>query len=167
MGQIPIAMRRSADQQIHSLELACYHAVHDYPGQVKAVAAVFGWRASTLQNKLNPTQSTHKLTAHEAQQILDLTRDGRIVDALCAPMGITWLEQAKIDAPAGDLSMLERSNDLLMASTALINEIVSALDDGVIDKDEWQRIKKRAYELQQSSSGVTETARQFQETGSE
>lgn len=163
MGQIPISMSSTADQQIHSLELSCYHAVHDYPGGVAAVAATFGWRASTLQNKLNPTQTTHKLTAHEAQQILDLTRDGRIVDALCAPMGITWLEQARVDAPAGDLSLLERGNDLLSASTALINEIVTALGDGVIDKAEWQGIKKRAYQLQQSSSGVTETARQFQE----
>ena len=163
MGKIPISMSRSADQQIHSLELSCYHAVHDYPGGVAAVAATFGWKASTLQNKLNPTQNTHKLTASEAEQILDLTRDDRIVDAICAPIGITWLEQAFVDAPAGDLALLERGNGLLMASTALINEIVSALDDGVIDKNEWLRIQKRAYVLQQNSSGVTETARQFQE----
>lgn len=147
---------------IHSLELACYHAVHDHPGGARAVAALFGWNPAVLQNKLNPTQVTHKVNAYELEEIVRLTKDPRILTAIGSAAEAVFIPVAAVDVPAGDLDVLERGNGMLTGATALINELVDALRDGDIDAREMGRIQQRAFELQQGLAGVVATAKQFE-----
>ncbi len=46
-----------AQREVLPLHLALYHAAREYPGGVKAVAAVYGLNPNTLQHKLNPAET--------------------------------------------------------------------------------------------------------------
>tara|TARA_R110001583_G_scaffold34551_1_gene115882 strand:- start:30492 stop:30962 length:471 start_codon:yes stop_codon:yes gene_type:complete len=154
-------MSQSSDRHIHSLDLACYHAVHAYPGGVKAVAAVFGWNPATLQNKLNPTQGTHKLLAAEVEQVLMLTRDARILDAICAPVNALWLWGDEFAGVSGDMGMLDNVTQLMTRVGELTRSIHDSLADGQIDHDEMRTLQHLMYRLMQSGQGVLQRAEEF------
>lgn len=156
-----MSSRTPIEGQVLSLDLACYHAVHDYTGGVVAVAAVFGWSANTLQNKLNPTQVQNKLTAFEAVQILQLTKDVRILDAVCQPVNALWIWGESYEQVAGDMAMLDNVTELVQRTGELAGEIQKALADGVVDPDEIKRMQFALYRLQQSGFGAVKRAEQF------
>jgi len=60
---------------------AAYHTVHDYPGGAEALAPRMGMSAAVLRNKVNPNNTTHHLTYAEAQRIVALTGDVRMLQA--------------------------------------------------------------------------------------
>lgn len=146
-----------------SLELACYQAVHEHPGGVRAVAATFGWNASTLQNKLNPTQTTHKLTANEVEGILDLTRDARILDAVCAKRNAVWIDLHRVAGVATDMAMLDNITELVQRVGELSGKVHSSLEDGKVDSDELSDLETAVFRLNQSAFHVLERAKQLQE----
>lgn len=160
-----------AEQQILSPEMAFFHAVRAYPGGVPAMAATI-WmdctdkekkrKANTLQNKLNPTQDTHKLTLAEAMDILALTRDKRILDAICSQVGAVWVWADDVK-PSGDMEVFSTGSTLVRRASGLLDELESALDDGSIDADEMAAIQKKLYRLNQAGAGVVEVAKQYQE----
>lgn len=145
-----------------SLELACYHAVHDYKGGVKAVAAVYGWNSATLQNKLNPTQTTHKLLASEVGAILELTQDGRILDALCVPHGAIWVDLGLTEGTATDMAMLDTITQLVQRVGGLSGSVHNALADGYVDAKELSELETATMRLMQAAFCVLERAKQFQ-----
>tara|TARA_R110002167_G_scaffold98718_13_gene259448 strand:+ start:1723 stop:2208 length:486 start_codon:yes stop_codon:yes gene_type:complete len=159
-----MSYRPHTEGHILSLDLACYRAVHDYTGGVVAVAAVFGWSANTLQNKLNPTQAQNKLTAFEAEQILQLTKDVRILDALCQPVNALWIWGEPYQQVAGDMAMLDNVTELVQRTGELAGEIQQALADGVVDRDEIKRMQYALYRLQQSGVGAVKRAEQFSDS---
>lgn len=146
-----------------SVELACYHAVHDYPGGVRAVAATYGWKASTLQNKLNPTQTTHKTTVAEFEGILQLTKDPRILDAVCAPVGAVWLNLLRVDGDATDMAMLDNITELVKRVGDLSAKVHSSLADGRVDPEELADLETATFRLNQAAFYVLERAKQFTE----
>ncbi|WP_271273805.1 phage regulatory CII family protein [Aliamphritea hakodatensis] len=148
------------DGQIHSVDLACYHAIHAYPGGVNAVAAGFGWKPAVLQNKINPTQTTHKLTAKELEAVLELTRDERILAALGVAGGGVFVPVEKVE-PVGDVGVLECGTNLHGGSFHLSKAFVKALEDGVIDGPESENLKREAYELQKRIAELLLVADQF------
>lgn len=84
------ARPRKHDGGTLSLSQACYHAVYAYPGKVAAVAYALGMNAGTLANKLNGNVESHKLNADEAVAIGCVTRDERILNAVCIEMDAVW-----------------------------------------------------------------------------
>ncbi len=142
-------------------EQACYHAVHDYPGGVAGVAGVYGWSANTLQNKLNPTQNTHKLSALDAETILELTKDGRILDAMCSRFGAIWIDLRKVSGVASDMAMLDNVTDLVTKVGELTSTISKSLDDGVVKPDEARELEACTLRLTQAAYTVLERAKQF------
>lgn len=144
-----------------SLEMACYQAVHAYPGGVPAVAATYGWRASTLQNKLNPTQSTHKLTAIEVEGILQLTKDGRILDALCAQRQAVWVDLSALEVQASDMAILDGVNDLVNKVGKLTGEISKSLADGRVDEEELAQLEQALMDMNKAGFAVIEQTKQF------
>lgn len=82
-----------AQREILPLDLALYHAAREYPGGAAAIAATTGRSPSTLQHKLSPTHPSHVINIQEFSEILELTRDRRILDAVHALVGDTiWQE---------------------------------------------------------------------------
>jgi hypothetical protein len=143
-----------------SLEQACYSAVHDYPGGVGAVAATYGLVSSTLQNKLNPTQATHKLNASEVEQILELTKDPRILDAMCARVGAVWLDLGSMGG-GSDMAMLDNITTLVTRVGELSTKVQNSLEDGRVDASELKGLETAVLRLNQSSFYVLERAKQF------
>lgn len=146
-----------------SLEMAAYRAVHDYPGGVPAIAGAFGWNPRTLQNKLNPTQDYHKLTVAELQGILQLTRDPRILDAVCAQRDAMWIDLGGLKGVASDMAMLDDITKLVERVGKLSGSVHKSLSDGVVDDDEMRELETCAMRLTQSTFQVIERAKQYQE----
>ncbi|WP_041522972.1 phage regulatory CII family protein [Gilvimarinus agarilyticus] len=144
-----------------SLEIACYQAVRSFPGGVPAVAGAFGWNPRTLQNKLNPTQDTHKLTAVEVEGILQLTRDGRVLDALCAQYGAIWVDIGRVKNSPSDMAMLDNITETVTRVGELSRKVQESLADGVVDAEEMAQLERAVMRMCQGGFMVLERAKQF------
>lgn len=102
--------RERAERCVLSLKMAVYHAVHDYPGGVGAVAGAHGRNAAVLQNKLNPNMDSHHVNLCDLEQVIISTQDQRILQALCNLYGAGYfiLPQCASDSA----SLLEKSADV-------------------------------------------------------
>ncbi len=149
-------------RELLSLQAAVYHAVREYTGGVNAVAAVFGWNAVTLSKKISPSNDTHLLSAAELASVLELTHDGRILDALCAPVDAVWQWRDAVPDCPGDMDVLSAGNDLLQSASGVVGTLVRALEDGRIDATERKQLELTFYKLQQALQGVSKTASRFE-----
>ncbi|NUU35178.1 phage regulatory CII family protein [Pseudomonas sp. C2B4] len=96
MSRIALSSLERAQREILPLDLALYHAARDYPGGAAAIAATTGRNPTTLQHKLSPTHPSHAINIQEFGEILELTKDRRILDAVHALVGDTiWQELAE------------------------------------------------------------------------
>ena len=96
MSRIALSCTQRARREILPLDLALYHAARDYPGGAAAIAATTGRNPTTLQHKLSPNHPGHTVNIHEFAEILELTKDRRILDAVHALVGDTiWQELAE------------------------------------------------------------------------
>lgn len=96
MSRIALSCTQRAQREILTLDLALYHAAHDYPGGAAAIAATTGRNPTTLQHKLSPNHPGHRVNVQEFAEILELTKDRRILDAVHALVGDTiWQELAE------------------------------------------------------------------------
>jgi hypothetical protein len=95
MSRIALSSLERAQREILPLDLALYHAAREYPGGAAAIAATTGRNPTTLQHKLSPTHPSHSINIQEFGEILELTKDRRILDAVHALVGDTiWQELA-------------------------------------------------------------------------
>lgn len=65
---------------------AAYLTGHNYPGGAPALAARMGMDARKLSRKLNPN-AIHSLTLDEAEVLMALSGDHRILHAMAAELG--------------------------------------------------------------------------------
>lgn len=61
---------------------AAYRTVHDYPGGSEPLAARMGMSAAVLRNKVNPKNDRNFLSLEEADRLIGITGDPRILQAL-------------------------------------------------------------------------------------
>lgn len=148
-------------RQILSPQLALYHAVRDYPGGFEAVAATYGWNADTFNKKLSPSNTTHRPMLEEVEGILHLTRDPRILDAFCAPVGAVWRWAEEVREYPADLDVLAAGNGLMQRASECVDELVRALEDGAVDANEMVALEQKFYRLRQALYSVKETAGRF------
>jgi hypothetical protein len=96
MSRIALNCADRANREVLTLELALYHAARDYLGGAAAIAATTGRNPTTMQHKLSPTHPSHTVNIQEFGEILELTKDRRILDAVHALVGDTiWQELAE------------------------------------------------------------------------
>lgn len=143
-------MRRYGSQEraekcLLTLEMACYHAVHDYPGGVAAIAGMHGKNASVLQNKLNPNQDSHRINISDLEMIAISTQDHRIIQSVCSWFGAGYfiLPRCKTD----ETGLLEKSAELTRELGELMSAVSNALADGRVDRDEVAEMEKQLLEL--------------------
>lgn len=112
---------------------AAHNTVHDYPGGSEALAPRMGMSAAVLRNKVNPNNRTHHLTLEEADRMVGLTGDFRLLHAFAGNHGFVL-------APAAAGEGTESVASLLLAASAdegdfsrLLRE---ALVDGLITENE-------------------------------
>lgn len=150
------AVRRRAESCLLTLPGALYHAVHDYPGSVGAVAGAFERNAGTFGNRLNPGQS-HALTVREFEQIASFTRDVRILQTVCS-----WFSAGYFFLPEGQLgdgSLFEQSALLSKEVAELMAAVSETLADGNVNEDDVNALEKALMELCAVAKGLIEQAK--------
>ncbi|OBX35641.1 hypothetical protein A8U91_04715 [Halomonas elongata] len=62
-----------AQREVLPLNLSLYHAAREYPGGAKAIAAIYGLNATTLQHRLSPTHEPHRIDLDSLEAVLGAT----------------------------------------------------------------------------------------------
>lgn len=127
---------------------AFFNTVHDYPGGAESLAPRMGMSAAILRNKADQTKEHNKPLLVDADRIMGLTGDYRILDALALNHGFTLVPKER-DVPASDMAVLDLIAAVWRAEGIVGTEVNDALADGKIDKKEVERIKLAVYHLDQ------------------
>lgn len=144
-----------------SLRHALYRAGRDHRGGIGALATdmlldpATGY--DTLQKKLNPTEERRWPNPDELEDIIRLTNDPRLLDALNRPSGAVWFKPVPVEA----------TNDALQALAKLtgrLADFVGSLHDGAAD-NRWQRheveaLKHHGHEVIRKILGIIAGAEQ-------
>ncbi|MBB3192071.1 phage regulatory CII family protein [Halomonas cerina] len=143
-----LSSQERAQREVLPLNLALYHAAREYPGGVKAVAAIYGLNATTLQHKLSPTHDSHRANIDDIEAVLGATRDPRILDSIGELAGgCLWVcpvERRLAPRPAEQLDVLEHLSRLHDRLGDMISSVRTSLEDGVVDDHERAELRKRA-----------------------
>jgi hypothetical protein len=124
---------------------AFYQTVHTAPGGCDALAPRMGMSAAILRNKANPNSTTNKPTLDEADRLMGITGDYRVLHALAQNHGFVC---TKIDEqPPSDMAVLEAVTDIWQNLGGLGAEVHKALADGRIEAHEVKAIEDAAFTM--------------------
>lgn len=151
-----------AEREILPLNLSLYHAARDYPGGGKAIAAVYGLPATTLQHRLNPNADNHKLSIDDLEHVLEATRDPRILDALLALVpGAHWFEYQEATNDSSEQQLMESVADMSSRVSDLLSRISEHRRDGVYTASEILELTKLKGQLISALQGLLVSAQRF------
>jgi hypothetical protein len=122
-----------------------YRVAHAFPGGIPALAVRMGISKHVLQNKVNPNNDTHKLSAEEAAQIADLADCDEIAKAYAERRNMICVPIAQHEG-ASDMEILDLVVRMNTAESKLLQEMSKALADGKVDDKEIDAVKKEARE---------------------
>ncbi|MEC6743260.1 phage regulatory CII family protein [Pseudomonas qingdaonensis] len=165
MSRTALSCVERAKREVLPLDLALYHAVRDYPGGAAAIAGATGRNATTMQHKLSPTHPTHVVNIQEFCEILEMTKDRRILDAVHAMVGDTiWQELS--DAYTEDMP-----ETLTMGIAKFFRQVADLseswarnIGDGMVDDQELAEIQQLVFRGIQGLLGMYNRARYVNQT---
>lgn len=128
---------------------AAYNTVHDYPGGSVSLAPRLGMSPAILRNKVNPNVDTHHLTLAEADRMMGITNDHRILHALAANHGHVCVELPN-DLPTGDLAILELVTQVWRRNGDVGRAVDDTLADGRVEAHEIKAVETAVYETIQA-----------------
>ncbi|WP_064699376.1 phage regulatory CII family protein [Halomonas caseinilytica] len=139
-----------AQREVLPLNLSLYHAAREYPGGAKAIAAIYGLNATTLQHRLSPTHEPHRIDLDSLEAVLGATHDDRILDSIGELAGgAIWMRPDDCHA--------ESSFDLIQLISVLHDQLGEMLGsvcettrDGIVDDRERAELRMRARRLMQA-----------------
>lgn len=150
------------DGQMLDPVMACYHACHAYRGGLSVVAYIMDVNYGTLQKKLNPTQEFHVLTVPDMVQIMHITEDTRIINALCAAADGVFIANESVPPVAGDLDLLETFSAFMTCANDVQAHVTQALaNDGCIDAKEFSRLERMQREMDKAQAMINRLAEQY------
>lgn len=160
---VPIAKRMGrqerADRCLLTLQMACYHAVHDHKGGAGAIAGAHGKNTAVLQNKLNPNTESHHLNISDLEMIAISTQDERILQTICS-----WYGAGYFIVPhclADERGLLEKSGNLTRELGELMQEVSASLADGKVDADEIAALDKAFMEFTSAAAAFVAHAKRI------
>lgn len=165
MSRTALSCVERAKKEILPLDLALYHAVREYPGGAAAIAATTGRNPTTLQHKLSPTHPSHIVNIQEFSEILELTKDRRILDAVHALVGDTiWQELS--GAYTEDMpETLTMGIAVFFRQVADLSETWARnIGDGKVDDHELAEIQQLVFRGIQGLLGMYNRARYVNQT---
>lgn len=118
---------------------AAHQTVKAYPGGADSLSPRVGIGPAVLRSKVNPNTSTHHLSLAEADRIMGVTGDHRILHALAAEHGYVL---QRVDAPEDGAQLLQTLLSANAAEGAFDRELQEALADGVITPNELSVLEK-------------------------
>lgn len=116
---------------------AAHKTVHDYPGGSQSLGPRIDMSPAVLRNKVNPNNDTHHLTLAEADEIMSVTGDHRILHALAAEHGYVLQKAADATTEGTVLQLLLRAN---AAEGDLDKALNDALADGRLTQNELKEV---------------------------
>ncbi|HWK70010.1 MAG TPA: phage regulatory CII family protein [Burkholderiaceae bacterium] len=135
---------------------AFYHTVHDYPGGSESLAPRMGMTPAILNNKADPKKEHNKPLLVDADNIIGLTGDFRVLQALAHKHGFLLVKAPSGAGDSSDMAVLEQVVGLGVANGQFMQTIHSALADGRVDESEMKRIRAAERELQTVAATVTQ-----------
>ena len=143
-----------------SLRQALYRAGRDYSGGITRLAFEMVLDNDALQKKLKLDEERRWLTPDELEEVIRLTADPRLLDALVRPAGAVWYKPTPVPA----------THEALKAVGKLLNEaseFVTKMHDGVADK-KWELhevldLEKHGMDVIREVLGIMAGARQAME----
>lgn len=146
MSRIALSCTQRARREILPLDLALYHAARDYPGGAAAIAATTGRNPTTLQHKLSPTHPSHTVNVQEFAEILELTKDRRILDAVHALVGDTiWQELAEAYTDDMPETLTTGLSVYFRQVADLTDTWAKSIGDGVVNDRELAEIRLQVF----------------------
>ena len=147
-----------AEKCMLDLQMACYHAVHDYPGGAGAVAVMSDTDMPVLQKKLNPNLDSHKINVRDLQTICEVTQDPRILQTVCSYYNAGYfLLPTAIEI--NQETLLQQSADLSREVGELMQVVTQAVSDGKANIDDVLALDKKLMELISSAKMLIEHAK--------
>lgn len=134
---------------------AAYDTVHAYPGGSVTLAARLGMSDAVLRGKVNPNNDRNHLTLDEADRIIGLTGDHRILHALAAAHGYT-LQRAEGEEGSCVVTALLA---LVSAQGAMSQAVSDSIADGKITPNEAAAIARVCAEVQATAATLASSAR--------
>ncbi|WIX34127.1 hypothetical protein QO259_05550 [Salinicola sp. JS01] len=163
MGKQWPTSRDRAATEVLPLSLSLYHAARDYPGGIKAVAAVHGLNPTTLQHKLSPTHEPHRPNIDDLEAVLSVTLDDRILDSLGEIAGgAIWVRPQEATQQVPELGMLGALKQLHREVAETVETLSDSLDDQVIDIVEAKKLDLRIRRLLGAVLAVEKAAEQYE-----
>jgi len=111
---------------------AAYKTVHEYAGGSESLGPRLEMSPAVLRSKVNPNNATHHLTLAEADELMAITDDHRILQALAAAHGYTLL---RTDPVEDDGSLMTSILDFQVASGDISKALNEAVTRGLITKN--------------------------------
>lgn len=143
MSKVWLSSKERAEREILPLNLALYHAARDYPGGGKAIAAIYGLPATTLQHSLNPNADAHRLSIDDLEHVLEATRDPRILDSVLALVpGAHWFEYQETSDSSSEQRLMESVATLSAQVGNLLTRISEHRRDGTYHDHEKSELEK-------------------------
>jgi len=158
MSNKQFGQRDRAERCLLDLQMACYHATHDYPGGASALAAMRGMNPPVLQSKLNPNIKTHQINVRDLQTICEVTQDERILQTVCSyyNAGYFLLPDAR---EINHETILQQSADLTREVGDLMQVVSQSVTDGKVNQDEISALDKKLIELIGTAKALIEHAK--------
>ncbi|TAA27651.1 hypothetical protein EA661_12910 [Pseudoxanthomonas winnipegensis] len=119
---------------------SAHATVHAYPGGSESLAPRLGMSAAVLRSKVNPNNTTHHLSLVEADQLIGLTGDHRMLHDLAQAHG--YVLQAMPAEVQDDATVMELVLDLHAANGEFARELHDALADEIITGNEMSELAK-------------------------
>ncbi|ATR82981.1 hypothetical protein CS390_10685 [Pseudomonas sp. HLS-6] len=143
-----------------SLRQALYRAGRDFKGGVTALAFQMVIDNDALQKKLKLDEERRWLTPDELEEVIRLTADPRLLDALVRPAGAVWYRPVPVPA----------THEALKAVGKLLEEageFVASMHDGAADK-RWEQhevldLEQRGMDVIREVLGIMAGARKSME----
>lgn len=140
-----------------SLQDAAYHTAHCFPGGVPAMAQRLGMSANTLQHKVNLRNTTHHLTLREASDMMAVSADLRLLQALAAEHGCVVL--ADQVGPAAAVAPVQRVMQLVHEFSGVLDAVNNALADGRVTLNELHDCERHIATQMQALNAMLTTLR--------
>jgi hypothetical protein len=122
-----------------NLQDAFYQTVHDTPGGCEALAVRMNMSSAILRNKANPNAAGNTPGLFETDRIVGITGDHRLVHVFAANHGYVCVKVEKAES-ASDMGVLELMTKYWSTNGEVGTEIMKALADGKITKDELEQV---------------------------
>lgn len=126
-----------------SLEKAIHRAGHDYKGGVTALAFEMGIDYDPLQKKIN-ANSNRYLSPSELEELVAITKDPRLLDALVRPAGALVFIPKPVTASS---EALRAVGDLLHESGCFVTNLHQGAADSRWEAHEVEALRHSANKL--------------------